>query len=314
MNSEIEEINQLMPEVFEEFDLIPKKDDSHEEDIKSTEGIHGVPYKSKEPVLTMSENNSCPSQISVGGSIRDNISSPCIRNRSSGSHEEDDHIVTPSVIKPEKVLGNKRQSDDEQLNSKAPAVKDMIRKSTIFELAKFDEIKSTIIEEEKEKYENTPKDKKDGNPLTSFEKKFKLNKGEKLLDSFTCAVSNRILLHGRLYITNQRICFYSMFNSKLLFFGKDTKITIPLDDIMSLEKRINALVFDNSIAVITKNEKETFFTSFLMRDRAFEVIKKVLEDESTTSGKKSTSINMLKRTFVRAEDQMYNGKSFLNDM
>ena len=215
------------------------------------------------------------------------------------------------MIKPEKVLFNKRQSDNERLNSKAPAIKDLVKRSSIFELAKFEEIKSIVIEEEKEKCESTPKDKKDGNPLTSFEKKFNLNKGERLVDSFTCAVSNRILLHGRLYITNQRICFYSMFNSKLLFFGKDTKITIPLDDIMSLEKRINALVFDNSIAVITKNEKETFFTSFLMRDRAFEVIKKVIEDEST-SGKKSTSTNMLKRTFVRYEDQNYNGKLFLN--
>jgi hypothetical protein len=99
-----------------------------------------------------------------------------------------------------------------------------------------------------------------------------------------------------------------MFNSKLLFFGKDTKITIPLDDIMSLEKRINALVFDNSIAVITKDEKETFFTSFLQRDKSFELMKKVLEGGSLKSGQNTPSKNMLKRTYIRFKDLAEHGK------
>jgi hypothetical protein len=98
-----------------------------------------------------------------------------------------------------------------------------------------------------------------------------------------------------------------MFNNKLLFFGKDTKLTIPLDDVSSLEKRINALVFDNSIAVITKNEKETFFTSFLMRDRAFEAIKDTIAKNDKSTGKNAHNQNMLKRTFIRFRSESNNG-------
>jgi len=71
-----------------------------------------------------------------------------------------------------------------------------------------------------------------------------------------------------------------------------------LDDVTSLEKRINALVFDNSIAVITNNEKENFFTSFLMRDKAFEVIRELIEKDMDSADKPKNS-DMLKRTFIR---------------
>ena len=37
---------------------------------------------------------------------------------------------------------------------------------------------------------------------------------------------------------------------------------------------MNALVFDNSISVITKEDKELFFTSFVKRDTAIELMQK----------------------------------------
>jgi len=67
-------------------------------------------------------------------------------------------------------------------------------------------LKSKIIQEEKEFYtENIEENKNNEQNITTFEKKFKLSKGERLIDSFTCAISKKILLHGRLYITNQRL-------------------------------------------------------------------------------------------------------------
>ena len=45
--------------------------------------------------------------------------------------------------------------------------------------------------------------------------------GESLLMSASCALSDKILLQGRVYITTKRICFYSSFNKKTLF-GKPT--------------------------------------------------------------------------------------------
>jgi len=188
---------------------------------------------------------------------------------------------------------------------------DLDRRSALYQFVKFREIPNKFIEEEGKKYsELLNEDKKDEDTkLSSFEKKFKFERGEKLQDSFTCAISKKILLHGRLYITNKRLCFYSMFNNKLLFFGKDTKISIPLEDIRSLEKRINALVFDNSIAVITKINKETFLTSFLQRDKAFQVIRGVIEKEL---GVQSFKLNSrMQRTFVRLENEETKGNIFI---
>ena len=60
-----------------------------------------------------------------------------------------------------------------------------------------------------------------------------------------------------------------------MFFG-GTFISIPKKDILKVEKRYNALIFDNSIAVTTVNG-EMFFTSFFARDEAFDLINKALE-------------------------------------
>ena len=51
---------------------------------------------------------------------------------------------------------------------------------------------------------------------------------------------------------------------------------IPKDVILKIEKRINALIFDNSIAVIT-NKGEIFFTSFVFRDKAYISILKMIQ-------------------------------------
>ena len=72
-------------------------------------------------------------------------------------------------------------------------------------------------------------------------------------------------------MTNKRLCFHSYFNDKTIF-GKETKILIPLQNISKLEKKTNVMVFDNSISIITKEEKEIFLTSFVKRDLAYNFI------------------------------------------
>jgi hypothetical protein len=74
-----------------------------------------------------------------------------------------------------------------------------------------------------------------------------------------------------MYITNKALRFYSIFNSKTLF-GKETKIEVPYTSMNKIEKKHNALIFNNSIKVHTKDSKTLFFTSFVKRDLAFEVI------------------------------------------
>jgi len=102
---------------------------------------------------------------------------------------------------------------------------------------------------------NDEKGEKGENPdkyLDFLQAKISFLPDEKFFKSFSCALSDKILLTGRLYITNKRLCFHSIFNPSNVFFG-DTFIQIPKKDINKIEKRFNAIVFDNSISITTVN-------------------------------------------------------------
>lgn len=90
-----------------------------------------------------------------------------------------------------------------------------------------------------------------------------------------CGLADKIILSGRLFITNERLCFYSKFNPKNVFFG-ETFIDIPKKDIKKIEKRFNAVIFDNSISITTVNG-EIFFTSFFSRNEAYDMICSAME-------------------------------------
>lgn len=57
--------------------------------------------------------------------------------------------------------------------------------------------------------------------------------GEELYKTFSCALADKIILQGRLYVTSHRLCFFSNFNPSTVFFG-DTFIQIPKKDIITL--------------------------------------------------------------------------------
>eukprot|EP00826_Nyctotherus_ovalis_P035155 TRINITY_DN2992_c0_g1_i7.p1 TRINITY_DN2992_c0_g1~~TRINITY_DN2992_c0_g1_i7.p1 ORF type:complete len:759 (+),score=199.05 TRINITY_DN2992_c0_g1_i7:245-2521(+) len=105
---------------------------------------------------------------------------------------------------------------------------------------------------------------------TWLHKKFGVN--EEIMGSFACALSWKILLQGRLHVTAHHICFRSFFNNATLF-GSQTKIVIPFTDIEDIKKSYNAWIFNNSISICTK-DAEFFFTSFVYRDRAYELLRK----------------------------------------
>jgi hypothetical protein len=54
-------------------------------------------------------------------------------------------------------------------------------------------------------------------------------------------------------------------------------VQIYLSDIARVEKRLNVMVFDNSIGIVTRDGKEFFFTSFVFRDIAYDLIFKQIE-------------------------------------
>ncbi|KAF9203176.1 hypothetical protein BGZ49_006692 [Haplosporangium sp. Z 27] len=90
---------------------------------------------------------------------------------------------------------------------------------------------------------------------------------EKLIEDYGCALQKEILVQGRLYISEDHICF----NANI--FGWVTNLVIAFSEITAIEKRLTAFVIPNAISITTTNNtKGHFFASFLSRDSAFELL------------------------------------------
>ncbi|XP_051575750.1 protein Aster-A-like isoform X2 [Myxocyprinus asiaticus] len=99
-----------------------------------------------------------------------------------------------------------------------------------------------------------------------FRKLFKkLPDTERLIVDYSCALQKDILLQGRLYLSENWLCFYSN------IFRWETTITILLKDVTSLTKEKTAKLIPNAIQISTEHDKH-FFTSFGARDRSYMMI------------------------------------------
>lgn len=96
-----------------------------------------------------------------------------------------------------------------------------------------------------------------------FRKLFKqLPDSERLIVDYSCALQRDILLQGRLYLSENWICFYSN------IFRWETLLTVRLKDVCTMTKEKTARLIPNAIQLCTDNEKH-FFTSFGARDRTY---------------------------------------------
>jgi len=86
------------------------------------------------------------------------------------------------------------------------------------------------------------------------------------MDDFSCAVESTVLLHGRLYVTDRFVCFYSN------LFGLEKKIRIPFSHIAVVTKENTAVIIPNAIAISTF-KKQYIFRSFWDRDHCFFMLK-----------------------------------------
>ncbi|SCU95966.1 LAME_0F14290g1_1 [Lachancea meyersii CBS 8951] len=104
--------------------------------------------------------------------------------------------------------------------------------------------------------------------LNEFHVLFKdsgVSASEELLADYSCALSRDILLHGRMYISWEHVCF----NSSIL--GWVTNVIIPFKEIVQIEKKSTAGIFPNGIVFQTLHSRYTF-ASLLCRDSAFDFI------------------------------------------
>uniref|UniRef100_A0A4W3J869 GRAM domain-containing protein n=1 Tax=Callorhinchus milii TaxID=7868 RepID=A0A4W3J869_CALMI len=103
----------------------------------------------------------------------------------------------------------------------------------------------------------------------TYHKLFKnVPKEEVLKQSFTCALHKDILYQGKLFVSQNWICFHSK------VFGRDIKITIPVSTVIQVKKQKTALLVPNALCISTELEKH-FFVSFLSRDATYKLLKSV---------------------------------------
>ncbi|XP_047656141.1 GRAM domain-containing protein 2B isoform X2 [Tachysurus fulvidraco] len=84
-----------------------------------------------------------------------------------------------------------------------------------------------------------------------YHKLFKdISENELLKQSYTCALQKDILYQGRLFVSDNWICFYSK------VFGKDTKIAIPVISVSVIKKTKTAILVPNALIIATALERD----------------------------------------------------------
>ncbi|KAI8969175.1 hypothetical protein BDF20DRAFT_916554 [Mycotypha africana] len=92
-----------------------------------------------------------------------------------------------------------------------------------------------------------------------------LSDDERLIDDYGCALQREILAQGKMYISEDHLCFYAN------IFGWITNLVIDFRDIELIEKRSTAIIVPNAIC-ITVGSTKYFFGSFISRDQAYDLL------------------------------------------
>ncbi|XP_075226665.1 protein Aster-B-like isoform X2 [Lycorma delicatula] len=85
---------------------------------------------------------------------------------------------------------------------------------------------------------------------------------ERLIVDYSCAIQRDILVHGRLYASQNYLCFYAN------IFRWETMMSVKWKEVTAITKEKTALVIPNAILVHTDSEKH-FLTSFGARDKTY---------------------------------------------
>ncbi|KAK2076207.1 hypothetical protein QBZ16_001139 [Prototheca wickerhamii] len=95
---------------------------------------------------------------------------------------------------------------------------------------------------------------------------FGLGSEEVFLDDYLCAIKKRMLHQGRMYVFDRHVCFHG--NT----FGHHEYYTIPFSEVTSMTKETN-VGFPNSIRVKWGDHDSLFFTSFINREDAYDLLR-----------------------------------------
>ncbi|CAM4857378.1 unnamed protein product [Rotaria socialis] len=108
-----------------------------------------------------------------------------------------------------------------------------------------------------------------------FRKVFKdLPNDERLIVDYSCAWQKEILIQGRMYISQNYLCFYAN------FLKWETSLCLKFKDISSLTREKTAKVIPNAIEIKTNKNERYFFSSFATRDKTYAMIFRIWQTVS----------------------------------
>ncbi|KAF9346522.1 Sterol 3-beta-glucosyltransferase [Mortierella sp. AD094] len=103
-----------------------------------------------------------------------------------------------------------------------------------------------------------------------FRKEFSLPEGEDLSESFSGHLLRVLPLNGRIYLSDNYICFRSS------LYKSNTRVIVPLEDVIHVEKKHGTQFYFHGITIITKTDDEIFF-EFSSKDTRAKVLKALLD-------------------------------------
>ncbi|KAI1891596.1 hypothetical protein AGOR_G00145410 [Albula goreensis] len=122
----------------------------------------------------------------------------------------------------------------------------------------------------------------------SFHKLFPdIPESEDLIHAYICALQKEVPYHGRLYVSENFVCFHS---SVLL---KDTKVVLSVSSVHVLKKQNTALLVPNALSIRTCEGEKYLFVSLRNRESCYKLLRSVcpqLEDGSTNSSPLFSSV------------------------
>lgn len=97
---------------------------------------------------------------------------------------------------------------------------------------------------------------------------------DSLIEDYGCALARDILLAGRMFVSEEHVCF----NSNI--FGWVTTLVVAFPEIVSIEKKSTAGIFPNALVISTLHSKHQF-SSLIARDSTYELIVKIWKVQCT---------------------------------
>ncbi|XP_017152413.1 protein Aster-B isoform X8 [Drosophila miranda] len=202
-----------------------------------------------------------PSSRKSSTSSKGRASQPKLSTSSSGRDEDTAQNKLSNELTPHElsILRVDRGTADPQVSSSSNSNEKSAKPSRLSERAKKKSWYNVIYPNYKSRAED-------------FKKLFKdVPNDERLIVDYSCALQRDILVQGRLYVSQNYVCFHAN------IFSWETYVSIKWKDVTAITKEKTALVIPNAISIASGKDKY-FFATFTSRDKSFLMLFRVWQN------------------------------------